>query len=44
MTETILRLLTRLSEAGSDAIMTGEEARRFQRPVFERLLARRIII
>jgi len=43
MTETILRLLTRLSEAGSDAILTGEMARPFQGPVFERLLARRII-
>jgi hypothetical protein len=44
MTETILRLLTQLSEAGSDAILTGEMARPFQGPVFERLLARRIII
>lgn len=44
MTETILRLLTRLSEAGSDAILTGEEARPFQGPTFERLLARRIIV
>lgn len=44
MTETILRLLTRLSEAGSDAILTGEMARPFQGPVFERLLARRIIV
>lgn len=44
MTETILRLLTRLSEAGSDAIMTGEMARPFQGPTFERLLARRIVI
>ncbi len=44
MTETILRLLTRLSEAGSDAILTREMARPFQGPVFERLLARRIIV
>jgi len=44
MTETILRLLTRLSEAGSDAILTGEMARPFQGPVFERLLARRVIV
>jgi hypothetical protein len=44
MTETILRLLTRLSEAGSDAILTGEMAKPFQGPAFERLLARRIII
>jgi len=44
MTETILRLLTQLSEADSEAILTGEMARPFQGPVFERLLARRIII
>lgn len=44
MTETILRLLTQLSEAGSDAILTGEMARPFQGPGFERLLARRIIV
>jgi hypothetical protein len=44
MTETILRLLTRLSEAGSDAILTGEMAGPFQGPAFERLLAWRIIV
>ena len=44
MTETILRLLTRLSEAGSDAILTGEMARPFRGPVFERLMAWRIIV
>ena len=44
MTETILRLLTRLSEAGADAILTGEIAKPFQGPAFERLLARRIIV
>jgi hypothetical protein len=44
MTETILRLLTRLSEAGSDAILTGEMARPFLGPAFDRLLARRIIV
>ncbi len=44
MTETILRLLTRLSEAGSDAILPGEMAKPFQGPVFERLLARRVIV
>jgi hypothetical protein len=44
MTETILRLLTQLSEAGTDAILTGEMARPFQGPVFGRLLARRIVI
>lgn len=44
MTETILRLLTRLSEAGDDAILTGAAARPFQGPLFERLLSRRIIV
>lgn len=44
MTETILRLLTRLSEAGDDAILTGAVARPFQGPLFERLLSRRIIV
>jgi hypothetical protein len=44
MTETILRLLTRLSEAGSDAILTAEMARPFQGPLFERLLSRRVIV
>jgi hypothetical protein len=44
MTETILRLLTRLSEAGSDAILTGAVARPFQGPLFERLLLRRVIV
>jgi len=44
MTETILRLLTQLSEAGSDAILTGEMARPFLGPAFDRLLARRIVI
>lgn len=44
MTETILRLLTRLSEAGSDATLTGAMARPFQGPLFERLLSRRVIV
>lgn len=44
MTETILRLLTRLSEAGSDAILTGAMARPFQGHLFERLLSRRTIV
>jgi hypothetical protein len=44
MTETILRLLTRLSEAGDDAILTGAVARPFQGPVFDRLLSRRVIV
>jgi hypothetical protein len=44
MTETILRLLTRLSEAGEDAILPGELAAPFFGPVFDRLLAKRILI
>ncbi|WP_143710358.1 hypothetical protein [Tabrizicola sp. TH137] len=44
MTETILRLLTRLSEAGDDAILTGAVARPFQGPLFERLLSRRVLV
>ncbi len=44
MTETILRLLTRLSEAGDDAILPGELAKPFQGPVFDRLLARRVLV
>jgi hypothetical protein len=44
MTETILRLLTRLSEAGDDAILTGAVARPLQGPLFERLLSRRVIV
>ena len=44
MTETILRLLTRLSEAGDDAILTGAVARPFHGPLFERLLSRRVIV
>ena len=44
MTETILQLLTRLSEAGDDAILPGELAKPFQGPVFDRLLARRVLV
>ncbi|SMH50854.1 hypothetical protein [Maritimibacter sp. HL-12] len=44
MTETILRLLTRLSEAGDDAILPGELAAPFFGPVFDRLLAKRIVV
>lgn len=44
MTETILRLLTRLSEAGDDAILPGELAAPFFGPVFDRLLAKRVIV
>lgn len=39
-----MRLLTRLSEAGDDAILTGAVARPFQGPLFERLLSRRVIV
>jgi len=44
MTETILRLLTRLSEAGDDAILPGELAAPFFGPVFGRLLAKRVLV
>lgn len=44
MTETILRLLTRLSEAGDDAILPGELAAPFFGPVFDRLLAKRVLV
>jgi len=44
MTETILQLLTRLSEAGDDAIIPGELAAPFFGPVFDRLLAKRVLV
>ncbi len=44
MTETILQLLTRLSEAGDDAILPGELAAPFFSPVFDRLLAKRVLV
>ena len=44
MTETILRLLTRLSEAGDDAILSGDLAVPFFGPVFDRLLAKRFLV
>jgi len=44
MTETILRLLTRLSEAGGDAILPGELAAPFFGPAFDRLLAKRVLV
>jgi hypothetical protein len=44
MTETILRLLTRLSEAGDDAILSGELAAPLFGPVFDRLLAKRVLV
>jgi len=44
MTETILRLLTRLSEAGEDAMLPGELAAPFFGQVFDRLLAKRVLV
>lgn len=44
MTETILRLLTRLSEAGDDAILPGQLAAPYFGPVFDRLLAKRVLV
>ena len=44
MTETTLRLLTRLSEAGNDAILSGDMAASIPGPVFKRLLARGVLI
>lgn len=44
MTEMILQLLTRLSEAGDDAILPGELAAPFVGPVFDRLLAKRVLV
>jgi hypothetical protein len=44
MTETILRLLTRLSEAGDDAILPGALAGPFFGPAFDRLLQKRVLI
>lgn len=44
MTETILRLLTRLSEAGGDAILSGDMAASIPGPVCKRLLARGVLI
>ena len=44
MTETTLRLLTRLSEAGNDAILAGDMAASIPGPVFKRLLARGVLI
>ena len=44
MTETILRLLTRLSEAGDDAILPADLAAPFFGPVFDRMLAKRVLV
>lgn len=44
MTEMILRLLTRLSEAGDDAILSGHMAASIKGHVFRRLFARGVLI
>lgn len=44
MTEMILQLLTRLSEAGDDAVLSGELSAPFFGPVFDRLLAKRVLV
>ena len=44
MTETILRLLTRLSELGDDAVLPGELAAPFFGSGFDRLLAKRVLV
>jgi len=44
MTETILSLLTRLSEAGQDATLSGSAAQPFLGPGFDRLLRRRVLV
>lgn len=44
MTDTLPKLLLRLSEAGAPATLSGREARRFYGPAFDRLLARRVLV
>lgn len=44
MNATILQLLTRLSEAGDDAILPAELAAPFFGPIFDRLLAKRVLV
>lgn len=44
MTEPILRLLTRLSEVGSDAVLPGQLAAFYRGPILDRMLARRVLI
>ena len=44
MTETILQLLTRLSEAGDDAILSGAVAESHYGSEFDRLLRKRVLI
>jgi hypothetical protein len=44
MTEAIISLLTRLSEAGADAILSGGAALPYDGPVLERLLAKQVLV
>lgn len=44
MTEPILRLLTRLSEAGTDSILSGGLAAFYRGPILDRMLSRRVLI
>ena len=44
MTETILQLLTRLSEAGDDAILSGSVAESHYGSEFDRLLRKRVLV
>jgi len=44
MTEAIISLLTRLSEAGADAILSGGAAQPYYGPVLDRLLANRVLV
>ncbi len=44
MTEAIISLLTRLSEAGADGVLPGSAAQPYYGPDFERLLAKRVLI
>jgi len=44
MTETILQLLTRLSEAGNDAVLSGAVAESHYGSEFDRLLRKRVLV
>ncbi len=44
MTGTLLSLLTRLSEAGADAVLSGSAAEPFYGPAFDRLLRKRVLV
>jgi len=44
MTETILQLLTQLSEAGDDAVLSGAIAQSHYGPEFDRLLRKRVLV